>query len=74
VWDAEKRGVRLLGAEQSIRARVADVDVAAALRVQVGEPVLAVERLVLGERAAPVELLHSYYRSDVYDYRVTFTR
>jgi GntR family transcriptional regulator len=70
----ESRGVRLGGAEQRIRARVADVDVAEALGVPVGEPVLAVERLVLDRDRTPVELLHSSYRSDAYDYRVVFTR
>jgi GntR family transcriptional regulator len=70
----ERRGQRVLGAEQSIRARVADVDVAEALGIHVGEPVLTVERLVRGEDDRALELLHSYYRSDVYEYRVHFTR
>lgn len=69
-----KQGVSVQSAIQSIRARVADVDAAKALDIDVGAPVLAVERLVYDSDGRPVELLHSYYRSDVYQYRVSFTR
>lgn len=70
----ESRGVRLGGAEQRIRAEVADVEVAADLNISVSQAVLAVERLVRDTDGHPVELLQSWYRSDMYEYRMVFSR
>jgi GntR family transcriptional regulator len=70
----ESRGVRLGGAEQRIRAEVADVEVAADLDISVSQAVLAVERLVRDTDGRPVELLRSWYRSDMYEYRMVFGR
>lgn len=70
----EADGVTIGGADQRVRAQVADVTVAADLCIDVSEPVLAVERLVHDTTGRPVELLRSWYRSDLYDLRMTFSR
>lgn len=67
-----RRGVALTGATQSIRAQLADLDVGERLGVEVGAPVLFVERLLLGKDGRPVELVRSWYRGDEYEYTVTF--
>jgi GntR family transcriptional regulator len=70
----EAEGAELARAVQSIRAGVADVDVADELGIMAGEPVLAVERVIYEASGSPVELLRSWYRSDLYDYRVIYER
>ena len=70
----EAQGVDLGGAEQRIRAEAADIDVAADLDITVSQAVLAVERLVHDTEGRPVELLRSWYRSDMYHYRMIFGR
>lgn len=70
----EKSGITIAGATQTIRAGLADVDVAASLQTEVGEPVLSVERLISDEREAPIELVRSWFRADLYEYRVIFQR
>jgi len=66
------KGVRFTGATQSIRAQLADVDTAGRLGVDVGAPVLFVERLLLGEDGEPIEVVRSWYRGDAYEYTVAF--
>jgi GntR family transcriptional regulator len=68
----QEKGVRLAGGVQSIHAQVADVALGQRLDVDFGAPVLFVERLVHGPRRTPVELVHSWYRGDVYEYTVEF--
>jgi GntR family transcriptional regulator len=72
MWLLEEKGVALVGAEQSIRAQPANVEVSQRLGVSVGEPLLFVERLVLTSGRKPVELVQTWYRGDVYEYTVTF--
>jgi GntR family transcriptional regulator len=66
------KGVRFSGATQSIRAQLADLDVAARLGIEVGAAVLFVERLLCGEEREPVEVVRSWYRGDAYEYTVAF--
>jgi GntR family transcriptional regulator len=67
-----ERGVPLFGAEQSIRAQSAGADVSHRLDIAIGDPVLFVERLVTTADQQPVELVHTWYRGDLYEYTVTF--
>lgn len=67
-----KIGLQARSADQWIRAQIADVEVSNSLRILVGDPVLAVERVVFDEKGEPLEILKSWYRSDLYSYRVIF--
>lgn len=66
------KGVVFTAATQSIRAQLADVDVGESLGIGFGEPVLFVERILLGPDAEPIEVVRSWYRGDEYEYTVNF--
>jgi GntR family transcriptional regulator len=68
----ESRGARIVRAEQSIRARVADKTVSDHLNIAIGAPVLFVERLVFEEFEGPVELAQTWYQGDTYEYSIDF--
>lgn len=65
-------GVKIGSATQSVRAESADVRVSEALGVDLGAPVLSVERVLAEPDGAPIELVRSWYRGDRYAYTVTF--
>ena len=62
-------GVRMIRAEEKIRAVVADASVASVLQVEVGSPLLSVERLSYTYGDQPVELRRGLYRTDRHYYR-----
>ncbi len=62
-------GVRMIRAEEKIRALAADEVQAAALQVAPGAPLLSVERLSLTYGDRPVELRRGLYRTDRHHYR-----
>jgi len=64
------RGVALQSATQSIRAQLADIDVCSRIDVEIGSPVLYVERVVNERSGRPVEFVKSWYRGDRYEYTV----
>ncbi len=64
-------GVVLSSATQAIRAQLADVEVCAQIDVELGAPVLYVERIVHNTAGRPVEYVRSWYRGDRYEYAVT---
>jgi GntR family transcriptional regulator len=64
-------GIVLSSASQAIRAQLADVDVCSQIDVEVGAPVLMVERIVHDLTGRPVEYVRSWYRGDRYEYTVT---
>jgi len=66
----EAKGVRIGAAVQTIRAQIADPVVAEALELPLGAPVLAIERVLLEEDGAPVDLVLGWYRGDRYAYTV----
>jgi GntR family transcriptional regulator len=66
----EQKGIVFGGATQSIRAQLADVQVSRALDVEFGAPVLFVERLLLKKDGQPCEFVQSWYRGDIYEFRV----
>lgn len=63
-----RKGIALTGAEQSVSAELADPEVAQQLEVAVGAPTLAARRL-LNSAGGPVEVMHSWYRGDLYQWR-----
>lgn len=64
-------GVVLSNATQAIRAQLADVAVCSQIDVELGAPVLYVERIVHDTSGRPVEYVRSWYRGDRYEYAVT---
>ncbi len=64
-------GVRMIRAEEKIRAVAADAATAAVLAVPVGTPLLLVERLSFTYGDRPVELRRGLYRTDSHHYRNT---
>jgi GntR family transcriptional regulator len=61
-------GVRMIRAEEKIRAVAADEDSASVLQVPMGAPLLSVERLSLTYGEKPVELRRGLYRTDTHFY------
>jgi GntR family transcriptional regulator len=70
----EKLKIRFRWADQTIEARTADDDVAAALGIRFGDPVLYVQRLMFTKGRYPLEVVRSFYRGDMYRYQVRMTR
>jgi GntR family transcriptional regulator len=64
-------GVRMIRAEEKIRAVAADEAAAGVLAVAVGTPLLSVERLSFTYGDRPVELRRGLYRTDSHHYRNT---
>ncbi len=62
-------GVRMIRAEEKIRAVGADAAAAQVLAVAEGSPVLSVERLSLTYGDKPVELRRGHYRTEAHHYR-----
>lgn len=62
-------GVRMIRAEEKLRAVLADDDVARLLEVAPGAPLLSVERLAYTYGDQPVELRKGLYRTDRHHYR-----
>lgn len=70
----ERGGITIGAARQSIRAQLSDVQVARNLEVELGAPVLFVERLLLSPAEVPVEFVQTWYRGDTYVYQVDLNR
>lgn len=66
----ERAGAAVFDAEQWITAVGAEPLVAAALGVSGGAPLLKVERVMRDVHGRPVQLIHSHYRSDRFQYHV----
>jgi GntR family transcriptional regulator len=62
-------GVRMVRAEEKIRAVAADASQAALLNVQPRSPLLSVERIAYTYSDAPMELRRGLYRTDTHHYR-----
>lgn len=62
-------GVRMVRAEEKIKAVAASSDVAERLALTTGEPVLMVERLAYTYNDVPMELRRAHYRTDTHHYR-----
>jgi GntR family transcriptional regulator len=62
-------GVRMVRAEENIRALAADAASAELLKVPVGEPLLSVERTAYTYNDVPMELRRGLYRTDTHHYK-----
>ena len=62
-------GVRMVRAEEKIRAVSADAASAGLLQVAVGEPLLSVERTAYTYNDVPMELRRGLYRTDTHHYK-----
>ena len=67
-------GIQLRGADQFVRATLADATVAPSLGVLIGAPLLFVDRIVFDTTGAVAERVRSYYRSDIYSFSLHMTR
>jgi GntR family transcriptional regulator len=70
----EKSGITPASAEQTLSARAADAEIALALRVPVGSPLIYMRRLSRDRTGAPIEFFESYYRPDKFEYQMTLSR
>lgn len=70
----ERSGVQVEGADQSVTATLAGPDVAEALEVSVGSPLLWLERLVRDATGRGVEHLSALYRPDRFRLEMSMTR
>lgn len=62
-------GVRMVRAEEKIRALAADATAAELLKVPKGEPLLSVERTAYTYNDLPMELRRGLYRTDIHHYK-----
>ena len=70
----ERSGVVVSRAEQTINATLADMEVANALMLELGTPLLSIQRIVYDQHDNPVEFIRALYRPDRYQYRMTLSR
>lgn len=66
-------GCIILRADESISAVIADTDASAALNVDVGTPLLCVDRVAFDVMGLPVERRRSLCRTDSFVYQVSLT-
>jgi GntR family transcriptional regulator len=64
------KGVRFGGAQQLIRAEQADIEICERLQMDLAAPVLYAERLVVDIDEKPVQFGRTWYRADLFAYRV----
>jgi GntR family transcriptional regulator len=62
-------GVRMVRADEKLRAVAADEQAAERLQVPIGSPLLSVERVAYTYQDAPMELRRGLYRTDTHHYR-----
>lgn len=70
----QHQGLRVERADETVSACAADVDVAAALDVQVGAPLLSVHRTLFDHQGAPLLLFEGQFRPERYQYRLQLSR
>ncbi|MBB1608705.1 MULTISPECIES: GntR family transcriptional regulator [unclassified Pseudomonas] len=67
-------GLPLGHADLAIDAILADAELAAALELEEGSPVMRIERLTHGADGQPLDYEHLYYRGDAFQYRLRIDR
>ena len=70
----EEAGIPVAAATQTISATVADAEVAHALLVPAGSPLIEVNRLVRDENDRPIEMIRVLYRPELYRFEVSMRR
>lgn len=66
----EKQNIKLTRAEHTVNAVLADPTVAPLLGVDIGSPLLSVNKIIYDQNDRPVEYLADLYRPDRYNYKV----
>lgn len=66
----EQAGVKIGSARQTISATLADAALAAALSVEIGAPLLRINRTVIDEKGRPIQHILAQYRPDRYTIRL----
>jgi GntR family transcriptional regulator len=66
----DKHGIEITSVQQTIAATLADPAFAGHLGVEMGEPVLEVERTYIGKTGQPVNFSISFYRTDRYRFEI----
>lgn len=67
-------GLHIVSGVQELEATVAHKEVASALGIKVGEPVLFIQQISFIDKEKPLEFVKSYYRADRYKYKVEMVR
>lgn len=67
-------GIPLGHADIAIDAMLADDEIADALHVEDGSPVLRIDRLTHDASGAPIDYEHLYFRGDAFQYRFRIDR
>jgi GntR family transcriptional regulator len=70
----EMAGVKVASARQTISATIADADVANALSIHSGAPLIEVRRIVSDMSGRPVEYIRVLYRPDLYRFEMSMRR
>ena len=70
----DELGISVSNAVQTIEAALADIEIAPHLDVQVGDPLMKVERTVFGVDGQPIEFVSVLYRADKYCFTVKLER
>ncbi|WP_349360893.1 GntR family transcriptional regulator [Stappia sp.] len=70
----ERAGVDVASARQTISATLADAEVASALSIPVGSPLIEVRRVVRDRAERPVEYIRVLYRPDLYRFEMSMRR
>ena len=70
----ELAGVKVASARQTISATLADSEVAGALSVHAGSPLIEVRRVVRDASGRPVEYIRALYRPDIYRFEMSMNR
>lgn len=70
----ERAGVDVSSAQQTISATLADAEVAGALSIHAGAPLIEVRRVVRDRRERPVEYIRVLYRPDLYHFEMSMRR
>ncbi|MBY6089295.1 GntR family transcriptional regulator [Pseudooceanicola sp. 502str34] len=70
----ERAGHPIASARQAITAKLATPEVAHLLRIEPGEALLSVRRLVFDDAGAVVEYINGLYRPDTYEHEMEYDR
>ena len=70
----EQQGIKVVSAEQTLSAAIAEPDVAKALGVPEGLPLLKVTRVVTDETGRPIQFYVGLYHPDRYEYHMRLSR
>lgn len=70
----ERLHIEIAAAEQSMRATLADADIALRLAVPIASPIMFAERLYFAPGGKPIYVAHSFYRADRYQFTIHLKR